>query len=73
MRVPTPDINDTTKRFPRSLTSAFGPYAGQEPIYGPEDNVNTPYNLGDLCVVLLCLFIVLLAVLAVDPSIFKVL
>ena len=51
MRVHNPEPNDTIERFHRTLTSAFGPYAGQDPIYGPEDDVNTPYNLGDLCVV----------------------
>lgn len=59
MRVPTPDINDTTATHPRTQVQAFGPYAAQTPIY-EDDN---PYNLGDLCTVLLCLLIVLLVVL----------
>lgn len=44
--------DETTRRFPRTLVEAFGPYAGRGPIYGPDDDVNTPYQLGDLCVML---------------------
>ncbi|MNS65596.1 hypothetical protein D3C72_987670 [compost metagenome] len=62
-RIPSPpDLNDTTRTYPRDLEAAFGPYQRQSPIVPMDDEEISPPPILPFLVV--CALAVLLSLLS---------